>query len=56
MVEEIYDIPDKMEINSKKKYSMNDFGEYLNKMKKKFNDEFPVLDIINEYKKLNGVI
>ena len=56
MVEEIYDIPDKMEINSKKKYSMNDLVKYLNKKKKKFNDEFPVLDIINEYKKLNGVI
>ena len=55
MVEEIYDIPDEIEIISKKKYSMEDFGKYLNEVKKKFNDELPVLDIINEYKKLNGV-
>ena len=53
MVEEIYDII--IDINSKENNKTENLGKDLKEKKKKVNDKFPILDIINEYKKANNI-
>lgn len=51
MIEEIYEIRAKMVVDLKDQKLLEDYGKRLIEIKKRFNDKFPILDVI----KLNNI-